>query len=422
MDSPPEAALLAAISAEESALFDVVDKLGPEDFSNAAAGLIYRVLRDNVLGGLPVDAASVAGALGDAEAISEAGGAEYVRRVLAVENSPASAGHYADLIRASARRRRIARLSRQLADAAARGEELGKLAEGLAQAISDLTEGQGRFVAGISEAACEVVERMEARLRGESEPDVLPTGFIDLDAILHGFRPGQLVIIGGRPGMGKTAFGLELALRAAIAEKTRVLVFSLEMSVEELAERALASLSGVNLSRLQGGELMRREAEKVAQAAAGVREAELVFDANPAAMVTDIAAAARRERPGLIVIDYLQLMTTGRNQENRQAEVSEISRGLKLLAREAEVPVVALSQLSRNLENRHDKRPQLFDLRDSGAIEQDADIVIFVHHDTPGFAEGTVVEVIVAKHRNGPLGTAKVWFEPAVMRFGDLAR
>ncbi len=221
---------------------------------------------------------------------------------------------------------------------------------------------------------------------------------------------------------GKTAFGLELALRAAIAKKTRVLVFSLEMSVEELAERALASLSGVALSRLQGAELTRSEADKVAQAAAGVREAELVFDANPAAMVTDIAAAARRERPGLIVIDYLQLMTTGRNQENRQAEVSEISRGLKLLAREAEVPVVALSQLSRNLENRHDKRPQLFDLRDSGAIEQDADIVIFVHHDTPGFAEGTVVEVIVAKHRNGPLGTAKVWFEPAVMRFGDLAR
>ena len=422
MDSPPEAALLAAISAEESALFDVVDKLGPDDFSNAAAGLIYRVLRDNVLGGLPVDAASVAGALGDAEAISEAGGAEYVRRVLAVENSPASAGHYADLIRASARRRRIARLSRQLADAAARGEELGKLAEGLAGAVSDLSGDRGHFVAGISEAACEVVERMEARLRGESEPDVLPTGFIDLDAILHGFRPGQLVVIGGRPGMGKTAFGLELALRAAIAEKTRVLVFSLEMSVEELAERALASLSGVNLSRLQGGELARREAEKVAQAAAGVREAGLVFDANPAARVTDIAAAARRERPGLIVIDYLQLMTTGRNPENRQAEVSEISRGLKLLAREAEVPVVALSQLSRNLENRHDKRPQLFDLRDSGAIEQDADIVIFIHHGTPGFAEGTVVEVIVAKHRNGPLGTAKVWFEPAVMRFGDLAR
>ena len=271
---------------------------------------------------------------------------------------------------------------------------------------------------------------MHAMRNGEVTLDLLKTDFRDLDALAKGLRAGQLVIIGARPGMGKTAFALALALRAAVHKAKRVLFFSLEMSVEELSERAVAAGAKVDLYRLQSGELDGVELGHVDRAIGELRDADLILNADPTVRVGDIRLAALRERArggiGLVVVDYLQLMSgaaKARSAENRQAEVAEISRSLKLLARELEVPIIALSQLSRNLESRHDKRPQLSDLRESGALEQDADLVLFLYRDElydENSPSKGLVEVIVAKHRNGPTGKAMLWFEPEFMRYGAL--
>ncbi len=232
--------------------------------------------------------------------------------------------------------------------------------------------------------------------------------------------------------MGKTAFALALALRAAARSGKRVLFFSLEMSLQELSERAVAALAKVDLPRLQSGELDQAGLRRVDRAIAELHHADLLLNADPAVWVGDIRLAALRERArggiGLVVVDYLQLMSPParfRGPESRQAEVAEMSRHLKLLARELQVPIIALSQLSRNLESRHDKRPQLSDLRESGALEQDADLVLFLYrdelYDEYSPSKG-LVELIVAKHRNGPIGKATLWFEPEFMRYGDLAR
>ena len=267
---------------------------------------------------------------------------------------------------------------------------------------------------------------------GDAALDLLKTGFRDLDALCQGLRPGQLVIIRARPGMGKTAFALALALRAAARSGKRVLFFSLEMSLQELSERAVAALAKVDLPRLQSGELDQAGLRRVDRAIAELHHADLLLNADPAVWVGDIRLAALRERArggiGLVVVDYLQLMSPParfRGPESRQAEVAEMSRHLKLLARELQVPIIALSQLSRNLESRHDKRPQLSDLRESGALEQDADLVLFLYrdelYDEYSPSKG-LVELIVAKHHNGPIGKATLWFEPEFMRYGDLAR
>jgi replicative DNA helicase len=281
----------------------------------------------------------------------------------------------------------------------------------------------------LSELLPEVIDEIE---RIQEQGHILtgvPTGFTDLDELLTGLQPSTLSIIGARPSMGKTAFALGVAANVAMETHRPVLFFSLEMGHRELAQRILASEAKVDSSKFRKGDLTPPDWSKINRAL-GRLEAPMFIDDNPNVTVMEIRAKARRLQArhgqlGLIVIDYLQLMTSGGEAENRQVEVSEISRGLKILARELEVPVIALSQLSRNLEQRADKRPMLSDLRESGSLEQDADIVMFIYRDEvyhPETPDLNVAEIIVAKHRSGPIGTKKLVFLGQFTRFDNAAK
>jgi replicative DNA helicase len=258
----------------------------------------------------------------------------------------------------------------------------------------------------------------------------LATGYTDLDEQLAGLQPSNLIVVGSRPAMGKTSFALGMVAHAGIKLKKPVLLFSLEMSHMELTQRLLCSEAKVDATRMRTGKLHDADWTKIGNAISRMSEAPIFIDDNPNLTVMDIRARARRlksrEGLGLVVVDYLQLMTGRHGAENRQVEVSEISRGLKILARELEVPVVALSQLSRGLEMRQDKRPMLADLRESGSIEQDSDVVLFLYRDeiyNPDSTENQgMAEIIVAKHRNGPTGVTRLAFIGQYARFDNMAR
>ena len=265
--------------------------------------------------------------------------------------------------------------------------------------------------------------------RGESITG-LATGYADLDEQLAGLQPSNLIVVGARPAMGKTSFALGMVAHAGIKMNKPVLLFSLEMSHLELTQRLLCSEARVDANRMRTGKLLEADWTKIGNAISRMSEAPIFIDDNPNLTVMDIRARARRlksrEGLGLVVVDYLQLMTGRHGAENRQVEVSEISRGLKILARELEVPVVALSQLSRGLEMRQDKRPMLADLRESGSIEQDSDVVLFIYRDeiyNPDSSESQgTAEIIVAKHRNGPTGVTRLAFIGHHARFDNMAR
>jgi replicative DNA helicase len=274
------------------------------------------------------------------------------------------------------------------------------------------------------------LDRLEALYeRGESITGV-PSGYLDLDEQLSGLQPSSLVVVGARPAMGKTSFALGIAANAALEAQRPVLLFSLEMGHLEITQRLLCSEARVDATRMRNGRLQDSDWAKINNAIGKLADAPIYIDDNPNITVMEIRAKARRLKSrvgdlGLIVVDYLQLMTGRNSAENRQVEVAEISRGLKILARELEVPVIALSQLSRNLEARADKRPMLADLRESGSIEQDADVVMFIYRDeiyNQESADRGVAEIIVAKHRNGPTGTCRLAFLPNYTKFANMAR
>jgi len=274
------------------------------------------------------------------------------------------------------------------------------------------------------------LDRLEMLYEREETITGTPTGFVDLDELLSGLQPNALVVVGARPAMGKTSFALNVAAHAAIDANKPVLVFSLEMGQLELSQRMLCSESRVDSKNMRDGKLDENDWTKISHGVGRLSEAPIWIDDNPALTVMDIRGRARRLKSqvgdlGLIVVDYIQLMTGRATAESRQVEISEISRNLKILARELEVPVLGLSQLSRGLESRQDKRPMLADLRESGAIEQDADVVIFLYRDEvyhPDSADAGIAEVIVSKHRNGPIGTVKLAFLPKYTRFANMAR
>ena len=275
------------------------------------------------------------------------------------------------------------------------------------------------------------LDQLEALVeRGETITGV-PTGYRDLDAQLAGLQKGNLVVVGARPAMGKTSFALGIVSHAAVHARVPVLLFSLEMSHLELTQRMLCSEAGVDATRMRNGALLESDWPRISNAIGRLGDAPIFIDDNPNVTVMDIRAKSRRLKArsglGLVVVDYLQLMSGhGRSRaENRQVEVSEISRGLKVLARELEIPVVALSQLSRNLEMRQDKRPVLADLRESGSIEQDADVVLFIYRDevyNPDSPERGSAEIITSKHRNGPTGVTHLAFVDRYTRFDEQAR
>lgn len=426
-----EESLLGAMLLSRDAIGPAVEICSASDFYKPAHGHIFDAIISLWSRGEPSDPVTVADELTRAGLLDAIGGAMVLATLQTNTPATSNAARYARIVEEHALLRRLILVSNEIA-------EMGYSVPEDVTAAVDIAESMMFKIAQrrsddslrpIHDLLLQSLDRLEALYdRGESITGV-PTGFTDLDERLSGLQPSALLVVGARPAMGKTAFALNLATHAALTG-TPVLYFSLEMSHLEITQRMLCAEARVDASRLRNGKLHETDWPKINHAVGRLNEAPILIDDNPNCTVMDIRAKARRIKAsptglGLIVIDYLQLMSGRTSAENRQVEVSEMSRGLKILARELNIPVVALSQLSRGLEMRADKRPILADLRESGSIEQDADVVMFLYrdevynHESPD--QGTA-EVIVAKHRSGPIGTSQLAFIDRYTRFANMAR
>jgi replicative DNA helicase len=414
------------------AIAAAVESCSANEFYKPAHGHVFDAITSLYGQGEPVDPVTVADELRRAELLDAIGGPATLISLQANTPATANAGRYARIVEEHALLRRLIGVAGEIAEM---GYSLpDDVTAAVDRAESMVFEVAERRVTDtlkpLHDLLADSLDRLEALYdRGESITGV-PTGFLDLDERLSGLQKSALVIIGARPSMGKTALALGMASHASMEGQVPVLFFSLEMSHSELTQRLLCSEARVDSSRVRNGKLLESDWPKISHAIGRLGEAPLYIDDNPNLTVMEVRAKARRLKSrlgqlGLVIIDYLQLMSGRSRAENRQVEVSEISRGLKILARELECPVVALSQLSRNLEMRSDKRPMLADLRESGSLEQDADVVMFLYRDevyNPESPDRGTAEIIVAKHRNGPTGVTQLAFLDHYTRFANMAR
>src|SRR5437588_2730329 len=428
-----EQSLLGAMLLSRDAIAAAVNvHLTAEDFYKPAHGHVFEAVCSLYGQGEPVDPVTVAEELRRADLLEAMGGTATLISLQAGTPATTNASRYARIVEEHALLRRLIAVAGEMAEM---GYELpddvpGALdrAEAMVYEVAErrVTDSQ----APIRELLEKTLDHIEALYEPREAVTGVPTGYRDLDELLAGLQPSNLIIVGGRPASGKTSWALGAAAHAALHADRAVLLFSLEMSHLELTQRLLCGEALVDATRLRTGRLLDSDWPKISHAVGRLGEAEIYIDDNPHLTIMEIRAKARRLKSrlgglGLIVVDYLQLMAGRPDAENRQVEVSEISRGLKILARELEVPVVALSQLSRNLEMRSDKRPVLADLRESGSLEQDSDVVLFIYRDelyNPESADRGTAEIIVAKHRNGPTGMVHLAFVDRYTLFANMAK
>ncbi len=427
-----EESLLGAMLLSRDAIVAAVEvQLGPDDFYKPAHGHIYEAITSLYARGEPADPVTVADELRRAGLAEMVGGSNLLVSLQA--NTPAigNAGRYARIVEEHALLRRLIAVAGDIAEMGySVPEDVSASIDAAEALVFDVAQRRVTdSLASIRDLLERHLDHIEALYERGQDITGIPTGYLDLDQQLAGLQPANLVIVGGRPGTGKTSFALGIAAHAALEARTPVLLMSLEMSHLELTQRMLCSEARVDATRMRNGRLLESDWPKISHAVGRLAEAPIYIDDNPHLTVMEIRAKARRLKSrsglGLIIVDYLQLMTGRANAENRQVEVSEISRGLKILARELEVPVIALSQLSRNLETRADKRPVLADLRESGSLEQDSDVVIFLYRDevyNRDSPDRGTAEVIVAKHRNGPTGVTQLAFLDHYTRFANMAK
>jgi replicative DNA helicase len=429
-DMIAEQCVLGAMLLSVDAVGEVVEVVIGADFYRPAHEQIFGTIVDLYGRGEPVDPVTVAAALGRRGLLAKIGGAPYLHDLIASVPLAANAGFYADIVREKAILRKLQEASTRIAQWSTAGEgEVDSIvdrSQAEMMAVTDRRHGNDyQSVATLLPGALDEIEA----IAGRGDRGGVPTGFADLDAVIHGLQPGQMLVVGARPGVGKSTLGLDLARAAAVTHGQPTVVFSLEMSQMEIMMRLLSAEGSVPLENLRSGQMRDDDWTKVANVMTRVSEAPLYIDDSPNLSMTEIRAKARRlkQRNGLrlIIIDYLQLMSSGRRVESRQVEVSEFSRQIKLIAKELAVPVVALSQLNRGPEQRTDKRPQLSDLRESGAVEQDADLVILMHRPDmydPASSRVGEVDLHLTKHRNGPTATITLAFQGHFSRLTSLAR
>jgi replicative DNA helicase len=425
-----EAAALGSMMLSAEAIADVVELLHAEDFYRSANGRIFEVLRELYARGEPVDQLSAVEALRRKGTLDDVGGPLYIRDLADQVPTPASAAHYARIVAQAALLRRLIGAAADVMDMAyAAPEDPEGVADAAEQRIYDVARRDDRDeVATLRELIDGAMLELEQLQHREAAYTGLPTGFRDLDELTSGLQPGNLVIVAARPGIGKSSLAINIAHNVSVAGKS-VAVFSLEMSRHEVGMRMLCSAARVPWDRIRSKRVGPDDWVRVVQAAETLHDAPLSIVDSGNVNIVDIRAKARRMRSSklglaLIIVDYLQLMTSAavRRPDNRQQEVAEISRSLKLLAKELQIPILALSQLNRNPETRADKRPQLSDLRESGSLEQDSDVVAFIHRDDSDPDKKREAELILAKHRNGPTGSIKLNFEPSLTQFRNAAR
>jgi replicative DNA helicase len=425
-----EESVLGSMMLSAEAIADVVELLQPEDFYRSANGRIYETLRDLYAKGEPVDLVTSVELLKRKGTLEEIGGALYLRDLVEQVPTPASAAHYARIVSQTALLRRLISAAADIMEMAyAAPEDPEGVADGAEQRIYDVARREDKDeVAVLRELVDQAMVDLESIQNRDSAYTGLPSGFRDLDDLMSGLQPGNLVIIAARPGIGKSSLATNIARNVAV-DGHPVALFSLEMSRFEIGMRVLCSEARVPWDRIRNKRVGPDDWSRVVHAAETLHDAPLHIVDSGNVNIVDIRAKARRMRTGrtglsLIIVDYLQLMTSPltRRPDNRQQEVAEISRSLKLLAKELRIPILALSQLNRNPETRADKRPQLSDLRESGSLEQDSDVVMFIHRDDGDVEKKREAELIVAKHRNGPTGSIRLNFEPSLTQFRNAAR
>lgn len=427
-----EQSVLGSLLLQDKNFGIVLEILKPDDFYTTSHKIIFEALIDLFQKSDPQDLITVTNLLNDKNQLNEVGGAAYLATLTSIVPVTANVGSYAKIIRQKSILRNLISVNTDIANRCYEEQgDIDILVDEAEQAIFEIAGSKsGQNFTPINLIVPEAFSKVEELFKRKEMITGVPTGYDQIDKMTSGLQPSDLIIIAARPSMGKTSFAMNIAQHAALVEKTGVAVFSLEMSKEQLVMRLLSSVGRIDSMRIRSGKLHDEDWPKLSRAVGMLTEAPIYIDDTPAISVLDMRAKVRRLAAqydiGLIVVDYLQLMRGRNSTENRTQEISEISRSLKALAKEHKIPVIALSQLNRGLESRTDKRPMMSDLRESGAIEQDADVISFIYRDevynkaedNPNIGQA---EIIIGKQRNGPTGMARLAFIKEFTQFENLS-
>ena len=428
-----EQSVVGAMLMDKDAITAASEMISGSDFYQSAYGIIFDSMVELFNEGKPVDLITLQERLREKDVPPEIASLEFVRDLVTAVPTSANVKYYAQIVADKAMMRRLIKLNEEIENVCYAGKEpLEAVLEKTEKSVFELLQRRntGEYVP-IRQVVLNALERIEKASKNKGTVTGIPTGFIDLDYKLSGLQPSDLILVAARPSMGKTAFVLNIAQYVAFKKNRSVAIFSLEMSKEQLVNRLFSLESQVDAQALRTGNMKDSDWEKLIEGAGTIGNSRMIIDDTSGISISEMRSKCRKYKLeiglDLIIIDYLQLMSGsgGRKNESRQQEISEISRSLKGLARELNVPVIALSQLSRAVEQRTDKRPMLSDLRESGAIEQDADVCMFIYRDdyyNPDTEDKNIAEIIIAKQRNGPIGTVRLAWMPQYTRFGNELR
>ncbi len=426
-----EQSVLGSMIMDSDAIVTASEIISGDDFYNKQYGVIFDTMVELQNSGSSVDMVTLQNKLKEKDVPPEVSSLEYVRDFITAVPTSANIKYYAEIVQKKSVLRKLIRTTEGISNTCYAGkEDVEGILEDTEKKIFDIVQRRntGDFVP-IQQVVMNALDIIEKAAKNKGAITGVPTGFTDLDYSTAGFQPSDLILIAARPSMGKTAFALNIALHAAVKSQKAVAIFSLEMSKEQLVNRLFAMESKVNSQNLRTGNLSDKEWDKLMEGAIEVGKSKLIIDDTGSISISELRSKCRKYKLehglDMIMIDYLQLMTGSGKSDSRQQEVSDISRSLKALARELNVPVIALSQLSRKVEERPDHRPMMSDLRESGAIEQDADVVMFIYRDdyyNKDTDKPNVAEIIIAKQRNGPVGTIELAWLPDYTQFKNLAK
>ena len=424
-----EQSVIGSMLMDREAIVVASELISGEDFYNKQYGVLYETMIELNDAGSPVDLVTLQNKLKEKDVPPEVSSLEFVRDLITAVPTSANIKYYANIVAEKATLRRLIRLNEEIANNCYAGKEsLEYILDDTEKRVFQLVQKRSTedFVL-VRQIVMNAIDKIEAAARNKGSVTGIPTGFTDLDYRTAGMQPSDLILVAARPSMGKTAFELNLAQYMAFKKNLTVALFSLEMSKEQLVNRMFSLESNVDAQKLRTGQLNDQEWERLIESAGTIGKSKLIIDDTPGISIAELRSKCRKYKLehdlSIIMIDYLQLMTGSGRSESRQQEISDISRSLKALARELNVPVVALSQLSRAVEQRPDHRPMLSDLRESGAIEQDADVVMFLYRDdyyNHDSDKKGISEVIIAKQRNGPIGTVELAWLPEYTKFANL--
>jgi primary replicative DNA helicase (EC 3.6.1.-) len=426
-----EQSVIGSMIMDKEAIIVASEVISSSDFYDQQLGLLFDTILELYNEGKPVDLVTLQDRLKEKDAPAQLSSLEFIRDLVASVPTSANVKYYAQIVKEKAVLRRLIKVSEEMAnDCYLDKEKLDVILDKAEKQIFDIVQNRGtKEFADIKEVVLRTIDSIEAAAKNQGHVTGVATGFYDLDYKTAGLQPSDLILIAARPSMGKTAFALNIAEYVALRSNITTAIFSLEMSKDQLVKRLLAMNARVDSQKIRTGNLSADEWASVMESARIIGDSNLIIDDTSAISVSELRSKCRKlkieKNLGLVIIDYLQLMSGSKRVESRQQEISEISRALKSLAREINVPVIALSQLSRQVEFRQDKRPILSDLRESGAIEQDADVVMFIYrddyynHDTK---EPGISEIIIGKQRNGPTGTVKLAWQAQYTKFANLER